>query len=201
MNHEKVAEQWVRGRRGTGQRMHTDGEILYSYALPIGATLANGKKIGLSFSWLYDKAYSNSTSEHVHKMTNAVEYLVQKWMNEPYTEDVLFVSSRSHAPNGLYPGFNVSSGYRGTYDGNTLNNLNSVQVSFEGPVSGKPVWHAGESEFSEWGPFLARASRVLNHPLCPRVIDPGIVKKSRKSGAKWAKEVYNVSGFHHRKYF
>ncbi len=60
MKHTEVVNEWICGRKTTGSRMFTDGEVIYSYGehFPI-AVFLNGDEV------LYnDEKYSSSTSKH-----------------------------------------------------------------------------------------------------------------------------------------
>lgn len=61
-NAKKAVAAWVRGTTTRPGSIWTDGQRLYSYALPIGAR-ANGKIVVYDFRGKY--AVSQTTSEHV----------------------------------------------------------------------------------------------------------------------------------------
>lgn len=61
-SHAKVVSNWIAGKSANGYAMSTDGENLYSYAMKIGRTLADGTKQSLDLSGYYN--VSSSTAKH-----------------------------------------------------------------------------------------------------------------------------------------
>ena len=67
--HESVARNFVDGKKSTGNRMFTDGRIIYSYGehFPIALKLKNG-----NYLFNTDK-YSHSTSKHQNYVRREID--------------------------------------------------------------------------------------------------------------------------------
>jgi len=63
MSNKQVVKAWAEGKIGKSNRMLSDGKTLYSYALPIGVTLEDGRKAVIRYQ--ASRMYSMTTSKHV----------------------------------------------------------------------------------------------------------------------------------------
>lgn len=81
MNHTKVAERWMEGRRGTGSNMYTDGVTVFSYGehFPIAIWLDSARR----HAAFCDYNYSSSTCKH--------QICVKGALRDRYT-DIVYVT-------------------------------------------------------------------------------------------------------------
>lgn len=63
VKNEQVARLWSEGKVGRSKNMSTDGKTLWSYNMPIGVTLDDGRKVAIRYQ--APRNYSNTTSRHV----------------------------------------------------------------------------------------------------------------------------------------
>ena len=61
----QVAQEWSEGGAAFGGSMSTDGSLIHSYALIIGVTLKDGRKIAIEHTAKGGCFHSQTTSSHV----------------------------------------------------------------------------------------------------------------------------------------
>ena len=61
----QVAKAWSKGDVANGSTMSTDGSLIHSYALIIGVTLKDGRKIAIEHTAMGGCFHTQTTSSHV----------------------------------------------------------------------------------------------------------------------------------------
>jgi hypothetical protein len=79
---EQVIAAWAEGQRARGGSLSTDGETLFSYALPIGYTFTGNKRAHVVIRY----KVSQTTSTHINQAARVPEAIVltpAQWQAHP----------------------------------------------------------------------------------------------------------------------
>lgn len=74
MTNQTVTQAWKQGKEASAGHFHTDGRRVYSYALLIGITAHDGRKIGLNARGKF--SVSKTTSAHVGMIAQVADQMV-----------------------------------------------------------------------------------------------------------------------------